>query len=195
MPEKTDWQPFDGPLIVRPTSKDLINVFGNPSNKGVEDRQWVKDNIVAFHGANALPGTNPNAWLQVHRVIVPYLTEALRRAAIGAPGYKIEVIVGYVFRHMRHDPNLPLSNHSFGIAVDINPKKNFAQTLKKTPAAWSDEWKSMYPNGVTPGLVAAFTSCGFAWGSDWDEDGLAQDHTYCDPMHFEFVERGGHRFV
>ena len=48
-----------------------------------------------------------------------------------------------------------------------------------------------WPKGVPRGFVEAFQSCGFAWGSDWDEDGLTTDHTWQDPMHNEWIARDG----
>jgi hypothetical protein len=91
---------------------------------------------------------------------------------------------------------LPLSLHSYGCAVDINADDNRAITFKRgrCPEAWSLEWHKLYPKGVPQGIVDAFKSCGFAWGSDWDEDGLESDETFCDPMHFEWVARDGKQF-
>lgn len=53
-----------------------------------------------------------------------------------------------------------LSNHAFGLAVDINVSDNQRGTVGK----------------IHRGVVAIFKQWGFAWGGDW---------RYTDPMHFE----------
>ena len=56
-----------------------------------------------------------------------------------------------------------LSNHSFGLALDLNTPGNQRGTVGE----------------MDRGVVAIFKYWGFAWGGDWD---------YTDPMHFEMVE-------
>ena len=53
-----------------------------------------------------------------------------------------------------------LSNHSFGLALDLNVPGNQRGTVGQ----------------MDPGVVAIFKHWGFAWGGDW---------AYTDPMHFE----------
>jgi hypothetical protein len=56
-----------------------------------------------------------------------------------------------------------LSNHAFGLAIDLNAAQNQRGTVGQ----------------MNPEVVAIFKYWGFAWGGDWH---------YTDPMHFE-VER------
>ncbi|HYH35457.1 MAG TPA: M15 family metallopeptidase [Nocardioides sp.] len=56
-----------------------------------------------------------------------------------------------------------LSNHSFGLALDLNVPGNQRGTAGE----------------MDPGVVAIFKEWGFAWGGDW---------SYTDPMHFEMAQ-------
>ena len=191
-----DWDRwFDGPLERQPKNRrEVYDIFGNPGS-GKVNPSWVRSNIVELHPkhGNQLPGVPGKWYVQVHKLVEPYLREGLRRARAAAPYYEIERIAGFVFRHIRHDPSRPLSMHSWGIAVDIDPHKNRGRSFArgKAPKAWSGEYMKIWPNGLPREFVEAMQSCGFAWGSDWDEDGATHDHTYLDPMHFEFVARDG----
>lgn len=187
------WPKFDGPAIRQPrNTREVIQMFGDPGTK-TENPVWRKNNIVECHGKNRLPGVPDRFYVQVHRVIEPYLREALRRCEVDCPDYVIERLGGYCWRPQRGIPGNPLSKHSWGLAVDINPEHNKAISFKrgKAPKAWSEEYKKLWPRGVPVQLVNAFQSCGFAWGSDWDEDGQTHDETFLDPMHFEWIARDG----
>jgi hypothetical protein len=56
-----------------------------------------------------------------------------------------------------------LSNHSFGLALDLNVPGNQRGTV----------------GGMDRGVVAIFKKWGFGWGGDW---------SYTDPMHFEMAQ-------
>ena len=58
------------------------------------------------------------------------------------------------------------SAHSFGVAVDLNPKLGAYWR-------WQKEWKNQVPDAI----VDAFESEGFAWGGRW---------FHFDTMHFEY---------
>lgn len=184
-----EWKPFDGPLDKLPRNRrEVYAIFGNPG-VGKVARKWKRDNIVTVRD---FPGV-PRKWhVSVHRLAEPYMREGLRRAHLVSP-YVIERFGCFVFRHIRHDSANPLSMHSWGIAFDVDARRNFSQTYKRGegPVAWSEEYMRVWPNGVDRAFVEALQSVGFAWGSDWDEDGMSTDHTYYDPMHFELVQRGG----
>lgn len=66
----------------------------------------------------------------------------------------------YVPRYIAHNPELGLSLHSWGIAVDLNVPENQRGTR----------------GHMDPGVIAAFGKWGFDWGGRWH---------YTDPMHFE----------
>jgi hypothetical protein len=55
-----------------------------------------------------------------------------------------------------------LSNHSFGLALDLNTPGNQRGTVGEMDRS----------------VVSIFKKWGFAWGGDWN---------YTDPMHFELV--------
>ena len=171
-----DGGPFDGPLKQIPRNRrEAYEVYGNPGT-GKVDRAWERANVVK---AKNLPGTWEGNGHYVHRLVEPYLREALRRCdAAGCLGY-ISRIGCFVFRHQRHDPKRPISYHSFACAVDINASDNSAKRLKDYPAPWSPAWNTFWPNGVARALVEAFESVGWTWGGRW--------HKFIDPMHFQLV--------
>lgn len=179
-------------------SQDVARIFGEPGNKGTV---WYDDNIIVCRDSKgdrpSLPGVSTNRWVKLHRQVEPFFREAMRRAVEACPEY-FELFGGVVrfgafnYRHMRHDPNAPLSKHSWGICCDIEAKWNRGITFRKgqCPAPWSPAWWELYPQGLPRPIVDAFYSCGFAWGGDWDGDGLGDDQKYSDPMHFQWY---GHR--
>jgi hypothetical protein len=187
------WDHYKGPLKHQPrNTREINDVFGKPG--GVKlDMDWKKRSIVELHQkhGNRLPGAPSNRYIHVHRDVEAYLREGMRRAQVADPDYVIERIGSFNFRHIRHDLRRPLSRHSWGIAVDFDPHKNFSRTFAKgeAPKAWSPEYMAIWPDGLSEAFVEAMKSCGWAWGSDWDEDGATDDHTFLDPMHFEWVNR------
>lgn len=179
---------WDGPSSVQPKGRDdLYDMFGNPG-KGEADQAWRKANIVECHprGSRApLPGHEnfqKEYWVAIHKDVEPYLREAMRRAAEACPGYIVR-IGGYVFRHIRHDSSKPLSDHSWGVAVDINAGDNRGKSYKRgeAPEPWTKAWWAVWPKGIPQGVVAAFESCGFEWGGRWA--------TFADPMHLSWANR------
>jgi hypothetical protein len=190
-----EFENWDGPATRQPrNSQETYDLLGNPGTVEA-DPVWEKQNIVWCHanGSRAvLPGVPEKYWVGVHKVVEPYLREALLRCQQSS-SYKIDRLGCYVFRHIRHDPERPLSVHSWGAAVDINSQDNAARSFDRgtAPQAWSPEWNKIWPKGMPPEFIAAFRSCGFAWGSDWDEDGSTEDEAYLDTMHFEWIARDG----
>jgi hypothetical protein len=181
------FEPFDGPLSERPKNrKEVIKMFGDPTRGGlykkVVDPTWRSRDIVELHGSDAFLPVLAKSYFPIHHDIEPYAREAFVRAERAVPGYIHRAGTwGYNFRHMRHILTMPLSYHSWGIAIDVNPDDNGAHTFAKgkTPSPWSAEWRQRWPRGVPEGVVRAFESCGFAWGGRWKG--------YCDPMHFEWL--------
>jgi len=167
---------FDGPLKQIPRNRrEVYEVYGNPGS-GKVDKAWERANIVK---AKNLPGTWEGNGHYVHRLVEPYLREALRRCELaGCLGY-INRIGSFNFRHQRHDSSRPLSMHAFGCAVDVNASDNSAKTLRDYPEPWSPAWTTLWPKGVPSELVHAFESVGWTWGGRW--------HGFVDNMHFELV--------
>ena len=189
--KRTDFvfEPWDGPEEHQPKSrKDLYAMYGSPGEAGVADEGGAKANIVYCHPRGSrepLPGHenwDKEFWVAVHHKVEPYLREALRRSEEVCPGY-IKRIGCYVFRHIRHDPERELSDHSWGVAADINAADNRGKSYKRgeAPKPWSEAWWKIWPKGIPQGVVAAFESCGFEAGIYW--------HTFCDPMHLSWSNR------
>ena len=192
------WLYWDGPENEQPSQGEQVKYFGDPETSGgsnVMSKSWYRKNIIECHQSlgNRLPGAPIKQYVKVHRIVEPYLREALRRAKLVCPEYTIDRLGSYNFRHMGRDPKRSLSMHSFGAAVDVNPSDNSPARYSrgKAPTAYSDEYMARWPKGLPAAFVQAFTSCGWAWGSDWDEDGDTSDHTFLDPQHLEWVARDG----
>ena len=192
-----DFEPFVGPLGTRlpQTSKEVFEVSGFKGHRGKDDKiqadpAWKKANIVTCHArgdCEPLPGVPGRLYVSVHRLMEPYLREALRRVQIACPGFEIQRLGGFVVRHMRHDPQRPLSLHATGFAFDINPRQNRAKYFKRGqgPALWTAAYWQHWPHHLPRSVVHAFTSVGFAWGGDWNLNGTTLDQSFFDPMHFQ----------
>jgi hypothetical protein len=118
--------------------------------------QWVKQNIVKIQVLNQT--------LWVHRLLKPQLTNILIDLGCAKLIEEFDLSHGgggFVPRHQLWNVLKPLSMHSWGIAIDLNPIK--------------------YPyasNDAPPrDLIDIFTANGFSWGGYWKTK---------DPMHFEF---------
>lgn len=93
---------------------------------------------------------------------------------------KVMVRHGYLFResaggtyncrHTNHDPDLPWSLHSYGVAADLNPAKNPQGTqTTDMPAAFRADVKAIVCGNGRPA---------FRWGGDWKG-------SVADPMHWQ----------
>lgn len=103
---------------------------------------------------------------EVHRKVAPLLTyivaEAERRGYLfdHGPG-DVDDDWGYANRPIR-GTRTP-SNHSWGLAVDIDAQQYPQGQRRKVPPAW---------------LISLFGQWGWSWGGGW---------SYADPMHFEVL--------
>lgn len=170
----------------RPRNRsEVYRWFGDPG-VGRVDPRWERAAMVSVKN---LPEV-PRGKLYVHRHAAAYLRDALWRVKVACPGH-IHRIGCFSFRHQRHDETRPLSYHSWGIAVDVNPRENRARHFRRgeAPDPWTAQWHGIWPKGLPEPFVKAFQAAGWAWGGDWDGDGSASGHTYVDPMHFELIER------
>lgn len=176
-PEEDLLEPFDGPIAKLPTKRaDVYRLFGNPG-VGKADRKWERANMVVLKN---LPGTwNAGAGkLYCHKLAAPYVLETLRRLEAAGQLSMITRIGCWNFRHQRHDPRRPLSDHSWGIALDVNPRDNGARTSEAALAyePFSPGWCDIWPKGLTRRTVEIFEAVGWRWGDRW--------RSFRDPMHF-----------
>lgn len=100
---------------------------------------------------------------------IAQLVATLLEATEKRHGYdvKSDQTWGYACRAIRKT-NKP-SNHSWGLALDINAPSNPMSTT--------------FRSNIPPAVVAMWWSCGFYWGGWY--------RTLFDPMHFEYVGRPG----
>jgi hypothetical protein len=163
------------PIEIPKTRNEVYALFGNPG-VGQVDPKWERTNMVV---ARNLPGTWGKGNLYCHRLAEECIRHALTLAEQRGCLKEIKVLGCFNFRHQRHDPKLPLSYHSWGIAVDINPQDNrgIYRSAEHVDPPFTGNWSQVYPSGVSKELVACFEESGFNWGGRWKE--------YCDPMHLQ----------
>ncbi len=136
---------------------DAVGVFTYTPTAGgriIPDPGWVAEHIVT-EAVPILGSATCNKYL------MPQFKAAL--AEIQTQGLADEIDVtdfGGCYNARFIAGSTKLSNHSFGLAFDINVQGNLRGTVGE----------------IDRGIVAIFERWGFAWGGDW---------SYTDPMHFE----------
>ncbi|MEZ0577604.1 M15 family metallopeptidase [Nocardioides sp. MH1] len=116
------------------------------------EASWVKAHIVT--DTVPLLGT-----VTCNKFMMPQLKAALAEVVHEGLSKEVYQTAGcYYPRYIAGTTTL--SNHSFGLAIDINSTENQRGTVGQMSRA----------------VVAIFQRCGFTWGGDWH---------YTDPMHFE----------
>lgn len=175
------WPDFDGGLDEIPVGRrGLVATFGDLDETIGEDgsikvsRAWER---ASMRVARDLPGYKRP--LYVHRLAEPYLREALRRALWAAPDWEPDRIGCFNPRRQRHSSTMPLSLHSWGVAVDIDSLENPGRNVGEPVEPWSPRWMRLWPLGLPRLVVEAFESVGWEWGGRWS--------SYVDPMHFQLV--------
>lgn len=153
--------------MIPPTGpKEIEKVFGKfkyvELSKGAIDIDdtWERDNVVTLRN---VCGTKCS--IQLHRLVAPIFETCLKEAMVRCPKYKVRMLGGFVPRHMRHDPKMPLSVHSWGIAFDVNWDTN-----------------PMSPKLITDlpvEFIAAFREQGWEWGGNWTSVKDAMHFQYC----------------
>lgn len=116
------------------------------------DPRWVREHIVT----ETLPLLGK---LTCNKVMMPQLREAMLEISGQGLGPEIKYHVGCYYPRFIAGTTT-LSNHSFGLAIDINSLENQRGTVGE----------------MHPEVVRIMKKWGFAWGGDWN---------YTDPMHFE----------
>lgn len=133
---------------------------------GADDRGWGPG-WPTERGADQVkvsrPGSTPAA-VSVHRGVASLVAEALRRTE-DEVHYDVRMLGGYCSRPIRGSTSTP-SNHSWGLAVDINWDRN-------------PMLKGKLVTDMPPQMVGIWKSLGFGWGGDY--------RSRKDTMHFEFM--------
>lgn len=140
----------EGGLIGTMNFKILDDGFIRPS------RRWIDTNIAT----TTVPIVGE---VSCHRLLLPQLEAAL--AEVEAEGLSSLLRPDdyggcYVPRFIDRNPDLPLSMHAFGLAVDLNVSTNQLGSRGDMDAR----------------IVEIFERWGFIWGGSWSRP---------DPMHFE----------
>lgn len=164
-------------LIPIPTRRNIEAVYGtfsyaeDPSRPGaviITDKAWVKKNIVkVFFG----PDGKQFTWM--HRHLAVEFPKLLAQASEFS-GYYPKKVWSWVPRKMGWSakPDASLSRHSWGIAVDFDPKENSPSIPKEETLI-----------GQHPTFLEVFRSAGWTCGYDWTKFGK---HGH-DAMHVERV--------
>lgn len=179
--------PWRGPLGDVPRGRErAMLVYGNPTRGGKLDPAWERRSMVVSTGLEGA-WNDGRGRLYVHRLVEPYVREALTRCAVAGVLVDVERLGCFNYRHQRHDPERPVSYHGFGVAVDLNSERNRGVYFSgDPPACFSRAWWACWPRGMSEALVDCFESVGFTWGGRWrgrDSHGRA----FVDPMHFQLV--------
>ncbi|NLX01206.1 MAG: M15 family metallopeptidase [Syntrophomonadaceae bacterium] len=135
------------------------------------DPRWIAENIVTIK----LPGVN--RYVQVHKNAKDNFIQAFTYIQNGTATINgkrvpllslVDTIDGtFVSRHVNWNPSEGLSNHSWGIAIDINADNHFRYV--------NPNWEPDDPNYIL--WVKAFQPAGFSWGN-----------SYGDSMHYEVIK-------
>ncbi|WP_183092659.1 M15 family metallopeptidase [Nocardioides stalactiti] len=118
------------------------------------DAAWVREHIIT----ETLPLLGK---VTCNRFMMPQLKAAVLEIQAAGLGSEIKYHVGCYYPRFIAG-STTLSNHSFGLAIDINSLENQRGTVGQ----------------ISRAVVAIFKKWGFAWGGDW---------SYTDPMHFELA--------
>ncbi len=134
------------------------------------DPAWIAENIVTI----TLPGLNQK--VQVHKDAADNFITAFNYIKNGTAwinGKQVSLLSliktmdgTFVTRHVNWDSARGLSNHSWGIAIDINAADHFRYV--------DPSWETTDPNLIL--WEKAFKPAGFSWGN-----------SYSDSMHFELL--------
>lgn len=111
-------------------------------------------------------------YVQVHRNLAATVQAIFEEIYQGAEQFPIYAVGGY------YDSSY--SEHTPGLAIDINPEENYECTNDGTPLTGS-YWKpgeDPYSIPVDGDVVRAFRNHGFGWGADW--------RSKKDYMHFSY---------
>ena len=136
---------------------------GNPKDRRVKaDPAWIKKNIRRFE-------LHDGRKRRLHRLIGDEFVELFQKAC-EASGYTPKAVQTFNPRKIRAKEDSDLSYHSWGIAIDFDPRNN----------PWGGVQRSGEPSLMRQNMkfVEIFEESGWTWGGRWRK-GKGDD------MHFE----------
>lgn len=146
-----------------------IKIERDPINGGwriYDPIGWEAVNMTLLPELPGLPGRR----LYVNKKIVDPLAIAL--TSVAGLNYRIQSIACFSPRPKKNPNELDqLSLHSWGVAIDINPSSNPAQTITDDSQLRTD---------MPPEFIEAFENVGFLWGGHFKG-------AFKDPMHFQYA--------
>lgn len=169
-------EPQDDPGRIRyePFFRKMYGDSPNEVEEHLEKIAWMPK--VFGEGARTLRVTKIN---NIHEKI-KRISEELEDLVLQYPEYMIFLDNPggtYCWRNIANTDRL--SNHSFGMTLDINASKSqyWQWDLKKEGRLVSEEAQLTYRNTVPWKIVQIFEKYGFIWGGKW---------YHYDTMHFEY---------
>lgn len=157
-------------------SKKQVELFGE-SWSGSKPKSWcesfLKDVTIRYRETKGGPVTDHK--VRFHRKLEGNLQNVFNELAQD-PTFYVKEIGTYSYRHVVGNPNR-LSNHSYGIAIDVNPQCNpyIKNGIVKGGRNVFDSDLSMRSSSNK--VVRAFAKYGFGWGG-----------SYKDYMHFSYFD-------
>lgn len=118
----------------------------------ITDRPWQKSIVRSKFGPRGL-------W--IHRAVAQSVDDVWDRWVALKHQYNVYRAEAFCPRHQMWSAKKPLSIHSWGAAIDINPAQNMPGVAGNLPSE----------------LVRLFESAGWQWGGRWKSK---------DPMHFQY---------
>ena len=157
-------------------SQKKIELFGESWN-GIKPRSWCENflkNITVMYRTTKGGAVTPHT-LKFHRKLEGNLQNVFNELAKD-PTFYVKEIGTYSYRRVVGNPNR-LSNHSYGIAIDVNPQCNPYIKNGKVLGGHNVYDQDLSIRSSSDKVVRAFAKYGFGWGG-----------SYKDYMHFSYFD-------
>lgn len=157
-------------------SQKKIELFGESWN-GIKPRSWCESflkNITVMYRTTKEGPVTPHT-LKFHRKLEGNLQNVFNELAKDEKFY-VKEIGTYSYRRVVGNPNR-LSNHSYGIAIDVNPQYNPYIKNGKVLGGHNEYDQDLSIRSSSDKIVKIFAKYGFGWGG-----------TYKDYMHFSYFD-------